>query len=840
MMIRAIIGLLIALMAVNVKAQVQIDLLSMFSLTRVEGDSRFADESDLFAFIHAFALSERMNNAPPGQFEVLPGLFKDYECDVNFVHNLVDTASNFSVALADLANPTGAPLDQIDFVIGPSRSSTCVPVSFVTSTFSIPVFSPSCTSPELDDVLAHRFFARTIPSDEATAIAMLELLRTLPQDVREPILLDGSVDASKIYNNIAVIYQEDTYGSNFKDSLFENVVDNEIFFTFIPFTPGNRASIDKAIAIAADTKVNVFFGLFFADDIAAVTEEATKLGLMDDDKIWIFSDGILSTAEFQDGLGFGLEEGEEVPLEVLKTVNNSFLVQASGQVNDTLIELFQAQAFTTAGGYNLTRIAELLEVEKTRGVDEFDFPESDFSEVIAKMQAHANGDGVDDRIALTDFSLFSFDIILAIREYIEEVGCDVLEINGPNFIATLENIKFEGVTGPVAFDGSQSRASDASAFKLLNSRFLDEPTDVLVGSFDGETWTYVNEEITFNNGGRRAPLLVNPPQNVEKNIVPPEIKLIIYLLAGLIAGVTLILGLFTWMMSNRQVIKAAQPFFLFLMLFGVLISTVAIYIFPQEEDGGKESIFKCNTPFFLISIGLTVSYGSLVFKLQRVVQVANTTPDLRNQGNDSPIKSLGYLLILVFIECLIFGATLGFAPLVLEKRVVEEDDFGQPTETFDICSPKDDLDGGIYTLYFVFHMLFYIYGFRLILKVKDLSTDFQEGKWITLSVVSQFQLYLLGIPVVIAVGADNPGVRFLVVGLLVLFSNVILLTLIFGPKIMRVMNGDDKVTWQTSRKGGNTAGDDMYEREGYSKEEIAESYRRSLVNTLKTDEFGLE
>lgn len=60
--------------------------------------------------------------------------------------------------------------------------------------------------------------------------------------------------------------------------------------------------------------------------------------------------------------------------------------------------------------------------------------------------------------------------------------------------------------------------------------------------------------------------------------------------------------------------------------------------------------------------------------------------------------------------------------------------------------------------------------------------------------------------------------------------------LIFGPKFVRVWSGDDDVTWNTDKKV-DTNMSNLLANTGHT-EEGFESFRRSLVNTMKTDDFG--
>lgn len=453
----------------------------------------------------------------------------------------------------------------------------------------------------------------------------------------------------------------------------------------------------------------------------------------------------------------------------------------------------------------------------------------------------------------SDFSLFAYDAILAIREYIdanvEDDQCTI-SFDGADVIngLTREQFKFDGLTGEVQFNKNGARTVKTSAVKVANIRFYKvtssvgdfKAEDVTVGLFDGNFWNLQNDML-FTGGSSKAPLLVDPPTDISRFEVNDDIKIATVTLGAFTLVTVGLMFLFIFKSKKKNVIKAAQPMFLNIMLVGIILSTASVFILPRENapdsDGEEGTSFNCNIPFFLISLGVTISYAGLIFKLQRVVKVANTTPELRDNKVYTMWDSMKSVIIIVIMNIALIIAAYIHNPLVLEQRIIEEDEFGQPLETFDICVPDSNGKGEVYGVLLLFHSLFYFYGFRLICKTRGLSTDFQEGKWIAISVISQFQLYLLGIPVVVAVGQEEPGIRYLVVSLIVIFSNLILMSLIFIPKMYRVFTGDDEVVW--SDRGINS-GLQHYSTRNAEESRKYQSVRKSLFNTMATQDFGHE
>lgn len=801
-----------------------INMLLLFSLTRMEGTLNIVDDINSAAFLASAALINQFNagNRP------VNGV--NYRCPVEITYEIRNTFSNFQSTLDHF---TELDLNDFDIILGPSRSQVCIPVSFAASPFDLPVFSPSCTSPALDDAVSHRFFARTIASDDSTAQALVALLKDLPTAERTPTEESISLNLNtRVYTKVVVLYQDDSYGTQYKDSLFEADFEanlgSEIEFLFFPFKPADEESIKSALTRAGETGINIFVGVLNLESLASLVTVAVEQDLMGEGKLWIFSDGVLGAGEIMEATE-GLSNSERK--EVLNALDNSFLVQSTGRDFDPRFSLFDEQFFEESAGYTQEIIDEMI----VAAGEDVDYEET--------LQAFG-----EENFQASDFALFAYDALIAIREYIESDENCTPSFSGQDFLThiTSTDFTFEGATGIVAFDSiTAARTQGTSLYKAVNLRFTEQrdvfsAEDVLVGIFSNSVWTLIDVEF---NGRDTAPLVVDLPESIERAGISSQIQAVSFTLATVVLLITLGMGIFVLRTSHKNVIKAAQPLFLYIMLLGVIFSTIAIYILPRNdtktvEDSESGPSIRCNAPFFLISFGTTISYAALIFKLQRVIKVANITPDLRDTRRDSVWDSMRGMLLVVCINLGLMILSYSINPLIVSEQVIEVDEFDQPLVTFDTCIPDENGNGAIYALLFAFHLLFYVYGFKLIAKTRNLSSDFQEGKYITISVVSQFQLYLLGIPVVIAVGSDDPGLRYLVVSLIVLFSNSILMVLIFAPKLYRVMSGDDDIVWSDRNLA---PGLDHYSTKHDLKESRKyQSVRKSLFNTMATQDFGAD
>ena len=88
---------------------------------------------------------------------------------------------------------------------------------------------------------------------------------------------------------------------------------------------------------------------------------------------------------------------------------------------------------------------------------------------------------------------------------------------------------------------------------------------------------------------------------------------------------------------------------------------------------------------------------------------------------------------------------------------------------------------------------------------RNISTEFQEGKWINMAMVSNLQILVLGIPVLYMVN-DQPEVSYVLRCGIIFLNDVGVLMVIFLPKMYTVYFGSDyDPTSTTSVTGAETS-----------------------------------
>jgi gamma-aminobutyric acid type B receptor len=117
--------------------------------------------------------------------------------------------------------------------------------------------------------------------------------------------------------------------------------------------------------------------------------------------------------------------------------------------------------------------------------------------------------------------------------------------------------------------------------------------------------------------------LVLPPIEVDENYIE-GLAILGYVLFALIAAVSLGLMVWTQLHKNTRVIKASQPFFLQMIIVGILIFSSAIVPLTIDTDRHSQeaSDIACMTVPWLLTVGFTTTVSALQIMRRPVFQIS--------------------------------------------------------------------------------------------------------------------------------------------------------------------------------------------------------------------------
>merc|ERR1711988_1193862 len=242
---------------------------------------------------------------------------------------------------------------------------------------------------------------------------------------------------------------------------------------------------------------------------------------------------------------------------------------------------------------------------------------------------------------------------------------------------------------------------------------------------------------------------------------------------------------------------------------GSLISQATIIPLGFDEGSGmdKDSLdAACQAVPWLYCLGFSITFSALFSKTYRVLKIFKGK-SLKKQ-KIKEVEFMKFIGLAVFLEVLICTIWTLTDPLEWERTVTHTDRYGLPTESEGHCTSDSPWTFmGVIVAAHVFVLLWAVY---LCYQTKDIPTDFQEGKWINMALVSNLQICILGVPV-LAMVADNPTPSFFIRVGIIFLNDTGALLLMFGPKFYAVHFAHERkaistssTTMATTANGGNT------------------------------------
>ncbi len=251
---------------------------------------------------------------------------------------------------------------------------------------------------------------------------------------------------------------------------------------------------------------------------------------------------------------------------------------------------------------------------------------------------------------------------------------------------------------------------------------------------------------------------------------------------------------------NRRIVKASQPLFLCLVAFGTFLMSLGIIpvgiqgeyryyddpITGMQTDEPNTDIRRvdaaCMALPWLFSMGFAVTFSALFAKIWRIKLVFGAARGfVRKQVGVKDVASI--MVAVIVLQAIVLIAWNIASPLVWQREVLTSDDNGYPIKSIGTCSSEKGLAFLIPLIVIDALMLFY--ALYLCFVTRTISDEYQEGTWITASVLSIIQILVLSIPILVIVDNDNSAFYFVRVAVIFLVSSTVTM-LIFFPKMYRL------------------------------------------------------
>ncbi|CAB9508936.1 acid type B receptor subunit 2 [Seminavis robusta] len=265
--------------------------------------------------------------------------------------------------------------------------------------------------------------------------------------------------------------------------------------------------------------------------------------------------------------------------------------------------------------------------------------------------------------------------------------------------------------------------------------------------------------------------------------IPSALRTVGYVLVG-VNGAAVLVSL-VWLFWNRNTpqVQVAQPFFLCLVLLGCLISTSTIIPMAQENlngDVNEDNFFNvhkaCMAIPWLYSVGFSITFGTLFAKIRRVYLLFQQTTSTR-KISVGITETVGVIGIVLMLDVAILLAWSLVDPLRWERTILMTDKYGSPLSSEGHCTCDN---WQIFTgLIAAFHFTLLGLACYLCYVSRDIPTKFSEGKYLAVAMISNLQVFVVALPVLVILGSD-PKSSFFVRSIIIAVNDFMVIALIFG------------------------------------------------------------
>lgn len=268
------------------------------------------------------------------------------------------------------------------------------------------------------------------------------------------------------------------------------------------------------------------------------------------------------------------------------------------------------------------------------------------------------------------------------------------------------------------------------------------------------------------------------------NTIPTALKIISYIMVAINFGAVAGCAGWLWRHKNTAQVQVAQPLFLCLILVGCLISSSTIFALAQEDEGSG-SVPACMAIPWLYSVGFCITFGTLLAKIRRVwllfVAAANMERVTVTARETFSVIGLVLLVDLTILVC-----WTAISPLEWERSIVTADKYNEPLESEGHCTGEYWAQFGIAIA--LFHLFLLLAACYMCYVSRDIPTQFSEGKYVSIAMVSNLQIFVVGVPVLVIIGND-PQTSFFVRSVMIFINDLAVIALIFGNLILSVYVG---------------------------------------------------
>jgi len=354
----------------------------------------------------------------------------------------------------------------------------------------------------------------------------------------------------------------------------------------------------------------------------------------------------------------------------------------------------------------------------------------------------------------------------------------LLAIDALDYLEYLSTGYVDGLVGQITFEMGKTSADVLSE---VAAKGIGGPEGVILPP---ETHLFATRLVSYNLIPLELDVLYPPELDLNLLSEPSNLSIVGYVCFGVVTLSASVCFVWTVYFRSAVVVRAAQPFFLFVLLGGTVVLSSTLIPLSFDDDGDPDSISDtfavgiCMSVPWLASIGFTVIFSALFSKAWRVNKLFHS-PHARVRV--STLDVLAPFAVSLTCNLVVLICWTVIDPLTYVRRVGEGTDFwNRDIEFYGACRS----DNAVVFLCPLAVINFSVVGIACwqAFTGRHIESEFAESKFIALSVASLFQAFLTGFPILVIV-KDDPRAFYLVMILTILVLSEVILLLIFLPKM---------------------------------------------------------
>ncbi|CAM1321031.1 GABBR2 (predicted) [Pycnogonum litorale] len=382
---------------------------------------------------------------------------------------------------------------------------------------------------------------------------------------------------------------------------------------------------------------------------------------------------------------------------------------------------------------------------------------------------------------------------------------------GGIFSEALQEINFNGVTGPVSFTDNQRKG-----YILLKQ--FQNGTEVKVGEYDSNTNKLdLNKGHDITWGRSRVP----PMDRTLVVIEPSRVSLTIYSALATLACCGIVLAFVFLVINihnrNERYIKMSSPYLNNLIIIGCILTYTSVILLGLDSSLANVNNFAyiCAARAWVLMSGFTLAFGSMFSKTWRVHTIFT---DIKLNKKVIKDYQLFFIVgVLLMVDIVILTAWQIFDPFYRETTQLQPLESSSSSDEVKIIPEIEACRSDYMTIFlgsiYAYKGLLMIFGCFLAWETRHVSIPaLNDSKYVGMSVYNVVIMCSTGAAISFVL-KDQQDASFIIISIFIIFCTTGTLCLVFVPKLVELKrspgSGDRRIraTLKAARKAHRNSDD---------------------------------